>query len=87
MLDSVVIVDDATVVEMLPVNQRINPIAAIAEARVIWERDSPRRSASRRPKGVEHLKWIRALLDHEQRQQMRDLLPEVRRERAPRTSG
>ncbi len=40
----------------------------------------------KRPKSAESLKRIWALLDHEQRRQMRDLLTEARKD-APRTSG
>jgi len=40
----------------------------------------------KRPKAAESLKRIWALLDHEQRQQMRQLLAEARKD-APRTSG
>ncbi len=41
---------------------------------------------AKRPKAVKSLKRIWALLDHEQRQQMRQLLTEARKD-APRTSG
>ena len=41
---------------------------------------------AKRPKAAESLKRIWALLDHEQRQQMRQLLTEARKD-APRTSG
>ena len=41
---------------------------------------------AKRPEAAESLKRIWALLDHEQRQQMRQLLTEARKD-APRTSG
>ena len=41
---------------------------------------------AKRPKAAESLKRIWALLDHEQRQRMRQLLTEARKD-APRTSG
>ena len=50
------------------------------------ERHEVRELRAKRPKGVESLKLIWALLDHEQRQQMRHLITEARKD-APRTSG
>ena len=50
------------------------------------ERHEVRELRAKRPKAVESLKLIWALLDHEQRQQMRHLITAARKD-APRTSG
>jgi len=50
------------------------------------EQHELRELRAKRPKAVESLQRIWTLLDHEQRQQMRDLLTEARKD-APRTSG
>jgi Spy/CpxP family protein refolding chaperone len=50
------------------------------------ERDELRELRAKRPRTAESLRRIWTLLDHVQRQQMRDLLTEARKD-APRTSG
>ncbi len=50
------------------------------------EQHEVRELRATRPKAVDALRRIWALLDHEQRQQLRDLLTEARKD-APRTSG
>jgi Spy/CpxP family protein refolding chaperone len=50
------------------------------------QRDELRELRAKRPKAAESLLRIWALLDYEQRQQMRDLLTAARKD-APRTSG